>query len=299
MATGARAHRLLFAAGQCTGVEYRQDGAGHIVYADREVILSAGTVDSPRLLLLSGVGTVADLERAGVDVVHDLPGVGRNLHDHPLCNVVYEAARPIPPGKTNHAETSMVSRSDPSLTGPDMQLMFMHVPFGPPALPAPPNSFTFGLATVPQARGAVRIAGPDPSAPPLIDPNYLGAERDVLRLVDAVAVAREIAAAHPFDAWRGKELHPGPEARDQQSLREFVTRATGTYFHPVGTCAMGTGPDAVVDPDLRLRGVRGLRVADASVMPRIVCVNTNAATIMIGEKAADLVRGREVAGSVS
>ncbi|WIX83677.1 GMC family oxidoreductase N-terminal domain-containing protein [Amycolatopsis carbonis] len=299
VATGARAHRLLFDADQCTGVEYRQDGAGHTVYADREVILSAGTVDSPRLLLLSGVGPAADLEYAGVDVVHDLPGVGRNLHDHPLCNVVYEAAQPIPPGNTNHAETSMVWRSDPSLTGPDMQLMFMHVPFGPPALPAPPNSFTFGLATVPQARGAVRIAGPDPSAQPLIDPNYLGAERDVLRLVDAVAVAREIAAAHPFDAWRGKELHPGPDARDQHSLREFVTRATGTYFHPVGTCAMGTGPGAVVDLDLRLRGVRGLRVADASVMPRIVCVNTNAATIMIGEKAADLVRGREVAGSVS
>ncbi|MEV0074540.1 GMC oxidoreductase [Amycolatopsis sp. NPDC050768] len=147
----------------------------------------------------------------------------------------------------------------------------MYVPFGPPALPAPPNSFTFGLATVPQARGAVRVAGPDPSAQPLIDPNYLGAEHDVLRLVDAVAVAREIAAAHPFDAWRGKELHPGPDARDQQRVREFVTRATGTYFHPVDTCAMGTGPDAVVDLDLRLRGVRGLRVADASVMPRIVC----------------------------
>ncbi|WP_326835220.1 GMC family oxidoreductase N-terminal domain-containing protein [Amycolatopsis rhabdoformis] len=296
VATGARAHRLLFDGERCVGVEYRQDGATHTAYAEREVVLSAGTVDSPRLLLLSGVGPAADLEHAGVDVVHDLPGVGRNLHDHPLCSVVYEAAQPIPPGRTNHAETSMVWRSDPSLSGPDLQLMFMHVPFGPPTLPAPPNSFTFGLATVPEARGTVRLAGPDPSAPPLIDPNYLGAENDVRRLVEAVAVAREIAAAPPFGAWRGKELHPGPDTRDPRGLREFVARATGTYFHPVGTCAMGSGADAVVDPELRLRGVRGLRIADASVIPRIGCVNTNAATIMIGEKAADLLRGRS-AGS--
>ncbi|WP_034216398.1 GMC family oxidoreductase [Actinoplanes subtropicus] len=280
--TGARVRRLLVADGRCTGVEY--DLAGELVtaYADGEVILSAGAVDSPRLLLLSGVGAAADLERAGVAVTHDLPGVGRNLHDHPLLSVVFEATRPIPPGTANHAEVSMLWRSDASRPGPDMQLMFIHLPFHQPSLQAPENSFTFGIATIPEARGSIRLAGPDPDARPLIDPNYLGAEEDIRRLREGIEVARQIAAAGAFDGWRGREVLPG----------DLDPRlCTGTYYHPVGSCAMGTGPDAVVGPDLRVHGLTGLRVADASVMPTVVCGNTNAATIMIGEKAADLVRG--------
>jgi choline dehydrogenase len=163
-----------------------------------------------------------------------------------------------------------------------MQLMFIHVPFHPPHLAAPANSVTFGVATVPEARGSIRLTGPDPSAPPLIDPNYLGTESDVRRMVHGVEVARELAATAPFAPWLAREVLPGPS----EGLREFVVRGSGTYYHPVGSCAMG----AVVDPDLRVYGVEGLRVADASVMPRIVCVNTNATTIMIGEKAADLIR---------
>jgi choline dehydrogenase len=282
VATGARARRLLIRDSRCVGVEYDLSGETVSAYADGEVILSAGAVDSPRLLLLSGVGAADELAEAGVAVTHDLPGVGRNLHDHPLCSVVYEATQPIPPGATNHAEVSMLWRSDASLPGPDMQLMFIHLPFHPPALQAPANSFTLGIATVPEARGSVRLAGPDPSAAPLIDPNYLGAEADVRRLRDGIEVARQIAAAAPFDGWRGREVLP---------VDLDVRACTGTYYHPVGTCAMGSGPDAVVGPDLRVHGLDGLRVADASVMPTVVCVNTNAATIMIGEKAADLVRG--------
>jgi choline dehydrogenase len=270
----------------CVGVEFQRDGEVVTAYADAEVIVSAGAVDSPRLLLLSGVGPAAELEQVGVGVVHDLPGVGRNLHDHPLLGVVYEASQPIPPGVNNLAETSMLWRSDSALTGPDMQLMFIHVPFHPPHLVAPENSFTFGVATVPEARGSIRLTGPDPATPPLIDPNYLGTESDKRRMVHGVEVAREIAATAPFAPWLAREVLPGPD----EGLREFVARGSGTYYHPVGSCAMGTGPDAVVDPDLRVHGVTGLRVADASVMPRIVCVNTNAATIMIGEKAADLIR---------
>jgi choline dehydrogenase len=289
--TSSRALRLVLDGGRCTGVEVERDGAAQVVTAGREVVLSAGAVDSPRLLLLSGVGPAAELEAAGVPVRHDLPGVGRNLHDHPLCGVVYEASQPIPAGLTNHAETSMLWRSDPSLPGPDMQLMFIHVPFHPPALQAPENSFTLGVATVPEARGSVRLANADPATPPLIDPNYLGEEADVRRMTAGVEVARDIAAQAPFDGWREREVLPGPAVQGRDALREFVGRGTGTYYHPVGSCAMGTGPDAVVAPDLRVHGIDGLRVADASVMPRVVCVNTNAATIMIGERAADLVRG--------
>lgn len=290
ISTDSRARRLLFEGTRCIGVEYECGGEIVTAYADAEVVVSAGSVDSPRLLLLSGVGDAGELEQAGVAVVHDLPGVGRNLHDHPLCGVVYEASQPIPPGLANHAETSMLWRSDESLPGPDMQLMFIHVPFHPPALQAPENSFTFGVAIVPDARGSVRIAGPDPQTAPLIDPNYLGAESDVRRLLHGIEVAREIAASEPFAPWRAREVLPGDGIDDEAGLREFIARGTGTYYHPVGTCAMGTGPEAVVAPDLRVHGLDGLRVVDASIMPRVVCVNTNAATIMIAEKAADLIR---------
>jgi choline dehydrogenase len=288
--TQARAQRLLFDGDRCTGVVFDHENSPKTVTADREVILSAGAVDSPRLLLLSGVGPAPELEEVGVPVTHHLPGVGRNLHDHPLCGVVYEASQPIPPGQTNHAESSLLFRSDSGLAGPDMQIMFIHVPFHPPHLAAPANSFTFGVACVPEARGSVRIAGPDPAAPPVIDPRYLGDPADVDRIAQGIEVARRIAAAAPFDAWRGPEVLPGPGTTTRRDLRLFAATGTGTYYHPVGTCAMGTSADAVVDPELRVRGLRGLRVVDASVMPRLVCVNTNVPTIMIAEKAADLIR---------
>ncbi|KQY06535.1 glucose-methanol-choline oxidoreductase [Mycobacterium sp. Root135] len=292
ISTESRARQLRFEGNRCVGVDFDRGGRLVTAHADAEVVLSAGAVDSPRLLLLSGVGPAAELRAADVTVVHDLPGVGRNLHDHPLCGVVYEAAQPVPAGQTNLAETSMLWRSDDSLTGPDMQLMFIHVPFHLPHLVTPVNSVTFGIATVPDARGSIRLAGPDPATAPLIDPNYLGAESDVRRMMHGLAVAREIATSEPFRPWRGREVLPGPDATDEKALRAFLAHNTGTYYHPVGSCAMGTGSEAVVDPELRVHGLTGLRVADASVMPRIVPVNTNAAAIMIGEKAADLIRGR-------
>jgi choline dehydrogenase len=291
VATSSRALGLRFDGHRCTGVDFVRRGRRLTAHADAEVVISAGAVDSPRLLLLSGVGAAAELEAVGVGVVHDLPGVGRNLHDHPLCPVVYEAAPPIPAGRTNHAETSMLWRSDPSLGGPDMQLMFIHVPFHPPHLAAPANSYTFAIATVPDARGSIRLASADPTTPPLIDPNYLGAASDVRRMMHGVEVAREIAAGAPFAPWRAREVLPGPGVCDAAALRAYVSDATSTYYHPVGSCAMGVGPEAVVDPDLRVRGMTGLRVADASVMPKIPSVNTNVATVMIAEKAADLIRG--------
>lgn len=292
VATTSRARRLLFDGTHCIGVEFERAGRLVSARARAEVVLSAGTVDSPRLLLLSGVGPAGELEAAGIPVRHDLPGVGRNLHDHPLCGVVYEALQPIPAGRTNLAETSMQWRSSEALSGPDMQLMFIHVPFHPPHLSAPANSFTIAVATIPDARGSIRLTGPDPDMAPLIDPNYLGADSDIRRMMHGLTLAREIAATRAFAPWRGREVLPGPDVTDEAALRAFIARATGTYYHPVGSCAMGTGPGAVVDPELRVHGLTGLRVADASVMPRIVSVNTNAAAIMIGEKAADLIRAR-------
>ncbi|WP_063733431.1 GMC family oxidoreductase [Streptomyces sp. RTd22] len=290
VSTDSRAHRLLVEGNRCTGVEFRRGGEPVTAHARAEVILSSGAVDSPRLLLLSGIGPADELRQAGVDVRHDLRGVGRNLHDHPLCGVVYEASKPVPEGLTNHAETSMAWRSDPSLSGPDMQLMFIHVPFHPPTLQAPENSFTFGVTTVPESRGSVRIADADPETPPRIDPNYLGEESDVRRMLHGIEVARDIAAASPFTSWRSREVLAGEDVKDEEGLRAFLARGTGTYYHPVGSCAMGVGPDAVVAPDLTVHGLDGLRVVDASVMPTVVSVNTNAATIAIAEKAADLIR---------
>ena len=288
--TGSRARKLCIHGNRCVGVEFERGGEVMTAYVDAEVVISAGAVDSPRLLLLSGVGPAADLEAAGVNVVHDLPGVGRNLHDHPLCGVVYEAARPIPAGKTNLAETSLLWRSDETVPAPDMQLMFIHVPFHPPHLTAPSNSFTFAVATVPEARGAIRLASPDPATPPLIDPNYLGAKSDIRRLVHGLTVAREIAGTSPFAPWCAREVLPGSDITDDKALCAFVSRATSTYYHPVGSCTMGVGADAVVDPELRVHGLSGVRVADASVIPRVPAVNTNAVAIMIGERAADLIR---------
>ncbi|MGE0216189.1 GMC family oxidoreductase [Mycolicibacterium sp.] len=287
--TDARAHRLLFAKNRCTGVEFVHGGRLVTAHAAGEVVLSAGAVDTPRLLLLSGIGPADELEAVDVEVRHDLAGVGRNLHDHPFCGVVYEAARPVPPGRTNLAEVSMLWRSDPGLAGPDMQLMFIHVPFHPPHLVSPPNSFTLAVATVPESRGSIRLAGPDPATPPLIDPNYLGTESDVRRMLHGVSVARRIAAAAPFASWRGPEVLPGTAAADENALRAYLCQATSTYYHPVGSAAMGTGPESVVDPELRVHGLDGIRVADASIMPKIPSVNTNAAAIMIGEKAADMI----------
>jgi choline dehydrogenase len=252
--------------------------------------VSAGAVDSPRLLLLSGVGPADELAQVGVDLVHDLPGVGKNLHDHPLCGVVYEASQEIPPAATNHAESSLSWRSSDTLPGPDMQIMFIHVPFHPPHLVAAPNSYTFGVTCVPEARGSVTISSPDPDVPPVIDPNYLGVQADLDRIVAGIKVARRIAASEPYQDWQATETLPGPSATSDEDLRAFAAAGTGTYYHPVGTCAMGTTDAAVVDPELRVRGLQGLRVVDASVMPRVVSVNTNAATIMIAEKGADLIR---------
>ncbi|MFH8986944.1 GMC family oxidoreductase [Streptomyces sp. NPDC017940] len=288
----SRALRLLFDGDRCTGVEFVRHGERRTVRARAEVVVSAGAVDSPRLLMLSGIGPADALRRIGIGVRVDLPGVGANLQDHPLCGLVYATERPVPAGRVNLSEASLAWRSDPSLPGPDMQLMFIHVPYHPPTMAGPENGFTMGVATVPRARGSVRLADADPATPPLIDPGYLGDASDVERMLHGIEVAREVAAAGPFAEWGSREVLPGARVRDPADLRAFLAAATGPYFHLAGTCAMGPAGAgaAVVTPELRVRGVRGLRVADASVMPRIVSVNTAAATMAIAQKAATLLR---------
>ena len=291
VSTDSRATRLLMSGNRVTGVQFRRDGAQVEAPALREVIVSSGSLESPRLLLLSGVGPADGLRGAGIDVRHDLPGVGRNLHDHPLTSVVFEAERPIADGLTNHAESSMLWRSDPGLAGPDMQLLFAHVPYHLPHRQAPPNSFTLSVTVTPRSRGSVSLRDASPDTAPVVDPRYLSDSSDLDRLVEGVKVAREVAAARPFDGWRGKEVLPGANDTSRAALEAFVRRGTGTYHHPVGTCAMGTGDHSVVSPQLRVHGVAGLRVVDASIIPKIGCVNTNATVTMIAERAADIITG--------
>jgi choline dehydrogenase len=185
----------------------------------------------------------------------------------------------------------VVWRSDPGRVVPDFQFVLVHMPL-PSPLSAPPNSYTVAVCLMhPASVGSLRLASADPDAAPLIDPNHLGDEADLDALLLGIDHARELGEASAFAPWRAREVLPGAEVRDVAALRTFARQGVLSYFHPVGTCRMGTDRMAVVDPELRVRGVEGLRVADASIMPSLVTANTNAASMMIGEKAADLVRG--------
>jgi choline dehydrogenase len=292
--TGAHALGLLFEGDRCAGVRYAREGEVHELRVAGEVVVCAGAVDSPALLLRSGIGPADALRALGVEVVADVPGVGRNLHDHLLMGVIWEPAhpaQPVPPPVYNMSESSMFTRSDPALRVPDLHFMCIHVPFHLPIFTVPEGSWTIAVGLVrPASRGTLRLRSADPADKPLIDPAYLTEEADVAAMVRGVEIVRDLVTASAFDDWRGPEALPGAGARGTGALRDFVRRAAGSYFHPVGTCKMGVGADAVVDPELRVRGIDGLRVADASVMPDVVSANTNTATMMIGEKAADLVR---------
>ena len=259
--------------------------------ADTEVIMSAGAIDSPALLLRSGVGPADELSPLGIPVVADVAGVGRNLHDHLLMGLLWAPKQPVPPPEYNLAEASMFLRSDPALYVPDLHFMFIHVPFHLPTFTVPEGSWTIAVGLMrPASRGRLRLRSAAPADAPLIDPGYLTAPADVQAMVRGIELARDVASAKAFDDWRGAEALPGQGVTSREALEDFVRRAASTYFHPVGTCRMGIDADAVVDPELRVRGVSGLRVADASIMPNIVSANTNTAVMIIGEKAADLIR---------
>jgi choline dehydrogenase len=284
--TGALVLRLLLDGHRCIGVEYVVDGQARRAWATEEIVLSAGAVGSPKLLMLSGLGPDRHLRELGIDVVEDLPGVGANLHDHPLAGITYEGRRPVETGANNHAEVSALQRTAPAVDEPDLQFVFIDVPFHPPTLEGPSNGYTIAFSVMtPVSRGTLRLAGADPAKAPRIDPNYLAQQEDLRRMLIGFERAREIGAASALADWRGRQVLPGPEVVDGAAAREFVAGCTGPYFHLVGTCAIGQ----VVDPQLRVHGIDGLRVADASVMPSIVSANTNATTVMIAERAAALI----------
>ena len=242
--------------------------------------------------MLSGIGPAADLRRLGIEPLVDLPGVGENLHDHVLAPVIFSARDAVPPPMPGlqplHAH--LFRRSRGGLERPDVQPLFFHLPLYAEDQEGPPDGFTLmGGAIRPVSRGSLRLASKDLDAAPLLDPACLSRDEDLEALTAAVELCREIGRQPALSGWMREELYPGDGVRDVKELRDYVRRNAITYHHQVGTCRMGVDELAVVDPELRVRGVDRLRVADASVMPEVTSGNTHAPTVMIGERASDLV----------
>ncbi|MGH9249816.1 MAG: GMC family oxidoreductase [Acidimicrobiales bacterium] len=310
--TGAHAQRIQLDGIRATGVEYR-DAAGvtQRVTASREVILSAGTVNSPQLLLLSGIGDADQLRAVGVEPRHDLVGVGANLQDHLACGVVFHCPKPITlvaadspaqlvrfllarRGMLTSSVNEAVAfvRSDPGLAAPDLELVWLPVPLlGGGLTPPPGHGLTLGVELLqPDSHGDISLASGDPAEPPVIDPGYLTAESDLRGLVAGARIAERLCDTAALRPYVGAPMAPYPGKVDDAKLATLIRKHAQTAFHPVGTCRMGSDDAAVVDCELRVRGLDGLRVVDASVMPRIIRGHTHAPTVMIAERAADLIR---------
>ena len=289
--TDACVSQLVMDGSRCIGARYSKDGHNRGIYAEREVILCAGAIGSPKLLMLSGIGPAAHLHDLGVPVLIDLPGVGENLQDHPIAWVSYSAKRAVE--QTPSRRAHLLTRSD-ELAEPDVLVMFTEAAIEPRWQGASPGFSVLFSVVRPMSRGSVRLGGPDPADTPLIDPGYLRERTDVDRMVVGLRLAREIAHTAALAPWRGTELLPGAEVQSDEDCRAFLRRTTGTFFHPAGSCRVGTDDRAVVDPQLRVHGVDGLRIVDASVMPSVVSAPTNAAVLGIAERAAELIASREV-----
>jgi choline dehydrogenase len=284
--TGARVDALSFKGTRCTGVRLQLGMERRAIAAERETVLCAGVVESPRLLMLSGVGNADELRRHDIDVVSHLPGVGENLQDHCfIVGFVAETKAPLPPG--SRAGAQLFFRGAQQGYGPDIQALLATAVVGTTEV-KPNEGFSIRAALVrPQSRGRIKITSAAPEAPLLIDPGYLSAAADVSTLCTAVEHCRAIGAAPGLSEWRKREIATVP--RGKSALQDFVARNVGSYWHPVGTCAMGSHAEAVVDRSLSVHGTTNLRVADASTMPTITSGNTNAPTIVIAERAAQMI----------
>jgi choline dehydrogenase len=322
--TGARTKRILTANGRAVGVEYVRDGRPCTVRVTREVIVCAGTYNSPQLLMLSGIGPAEELRRFGIAPVVDLPGVGRNLSEHARVPVEFATREPVSflnqlrwdrvawsvlrwalwgtgPFATQINSCNIVVRTQPTLAQPDVQLMCNPVRMDArmwfPGIGTRQEHRITADAVVlhPRSRGHLTLRSADSQDPPRISLNLFSHSADMETAQRGVQLARMIYRTEPQARITGREIRPGPDIDSSEKLAAYIRANAGVTQHPVGTCSMGTGPDAVVDPRLRVYGVEGLRVADASIMPTVPGGNTNAAAIMIGEKAADLVLGRGAA----
>jgi choline dehydrogenase len=290
--------RLNFKGTRCVGVKLMTGGTATDIEADNEVILAAGSINSPKLLMLSGVGEAKTLRSLGIDVVENLPGVGENLHDHVLVSGVvfkYKGKMPDRPADSDAVEAEAYLSSGPS-SDTDINLVLEQLPAVTPEAAArfgapPEDAFTIAPALVqPTSRGKVRLASNNFQDAAVIDGNYLGTDHDFAAIVRAIEVARELGNQRAFDSVREIEVMPGPNAT-AEDIRELARLGSASFGHAVGTCKMGVDELAVVDPKLRVYGLEGLRVADASVMPRIITGPTNAPTHMIAGRAARLILG--------
>lgn len=302
--------RILFDRGKAVGVEFAKDGGLHKVDASSEVIVAAGTFGSPHLLQVSGLGDPEHLAQVGVDVVDERPGIGTNLQDHPVVGMIYDS---LFAGTLDDAETPLeiirwlalrtgrltspvaeacaFTRSDPGLAEPDLQFHFGPASFddhGRASYPA--NAFSFGPVLVnPKSRGWVKATSPDATVGPEIQTNVLTEPDDLIALREGMQIGRQIVSQPALGQYRGEEIYPGAGVRTTSDLDEFIRSRVELLYHPVGTCRMGNDLDAVVDERLRVNGVDRLRVIDASIMPTIVSGNTNAPTMMIAERGAEMV----------
>jgi len=291
--TDAEVERLVIQDGACTGVEY----GDRVANARRGVILTAGAIGSAQLLMLSGIGPAEHLAEHGIEVKLHLPGVGANLHDHPMSTMVFKHAAPLLANPKNiFGQGVGLINTDGSDDAPDLQLLLISQPYRNQALdgPAPDEGYAIAFsAMLPHSRGSVRLASRDHRVGPLIDPNYLGDTRDQQVMIAGLRTAREIGYADALTAWRGVEAQPGRPLDGEDAILAYLRESLVVYFHYAGTCRMGTDDLAVVDPDLRVRGISGLRVADASIMPSPVSGNTNATVFAIAERAAELIMSDE------
>ncbi|WP_305097705.1 GMC family oxidoreductase [Croceibacterium aestuarii] len=314
--TGAQVAKVVVENGRAIGVELVD---GRVIRARREVILSGGAVQTPQLLMLSGIGPADHLKDMGIEVIRDVPGVGANYHDHPASPIHMETRDPTSYGISwkvmprdilhffqylttrtgplagNVFESVAFLRTDPSLSRPDVQFVFQPAKrLTNPKIPFP-LGHGYAISPVnlyPKSRGTLRLGSPDPGAAPVIDPHLLEHPDDVKPLIRALKIARRAFATEAFAEYEGVEVAPGPECQSDAQWDAYIRETGYTVHHPVGTCRMGGDAESVVDPQLRFRGVEGLRVADASVMPSIIGGNTNAPCVMIGERCADFVLGK-------
>jgi len=288
--------QLEFGAGKaCRGVTIATGSDRRTLHATRGVILAGGTIGSPLMLLRAGIGPADHLRSLGIAVRLDLPGVGANLQDHLLAGGnVYRARRPVPSSKYQHSESLLYIERDGREDAPELVVACVIAPIVTELFAAPDYGTGFTLMfgfTRPKSRGTIRLASADAMVPPLIDPNYLSEAYDRTVYLEALEAAQSLGATKALATWRESELLPGPDIRTKAERLQFLGRTAYTHHHPVGTCRIGVDADAVVGPDLQVRGIGGLYVVDASVMPTITTGPTNAAIVAMAERASDLLRG--------